>query len=111
MKNKKAVGLHWYIAGLAFVVSMGILAFGNIHTKIPLVGEISAATAYALENGNNIPIEVEGIMAQLNTEANISYETHKVFTLDSYCNDTFDGDGDGIAEENTKCPIKKEDWI
>lgn len=102
MMHKKALGLHWYIAALAFVVSMGVLAWGNINTKIPLVGQFSAATAHALENGNNIPIEVESIMNQLNTEASLSYEKHKVFTLDSYCDDTFDGDKDGITKENTK---------
>ena len=102
MMDKKALGLHWYIAALAFIISMGILAWGNINTKIPLVGQFSAATAHALENGNNIAIEVEGIMRQLNTEASISYEKHKVFALDSYCNDTFDGDKDGITQENTK---------
>ena len=102
MMNKKALGLHWYIAALAFIISMGILAWGNINTKIPLVGQFSAATAHALENGNNIPIQAEGIMDQLNTEASLSYEKHKVFALDSYCNDTFDGDKDGITKENTK---------
>lgn len=102
MMNKKALGLHWYIAALAFVVSIGILAWGNINTKIPLVGQFSAATAHALENGNNIPLEVESIMSQLNAEASISYENHKVFGLDSYCNDIFDGDKDGITQENTK---------
>ncbi len=101
MMNKKALGLHWYIAALAFVISMGVLAWGNTNTKIPLVGEYSASIANAMENGNNIPLEVEGIMNQLNHEASLSYESHKVFALDSYCNDIFDVNGNGITEENS----------
>ncbi|MEK6949656.1 MAG: hypothetical protein AABX34_05510, partial [Nanoarchaeota archaeon] len=98
MMDKKALGLHWYIAALAFIISMGILAWGNINTKMPLVGQFSASIANAMENGNNIPLEVESIMNQLNIEASLSYENHGVFKLVSFCNETkFDLDGDSFV--------------
>src|SRR3989338_9378928 len=100
--NKKSVGgFEWIFASIALIIALGIVTYGTFTASLPNIGERSLAVSKSLEGGLNIPKTVESIMAQLNSEANLGYENHKVFALDSYCNDTFDADGDGITQEST----------
>jgi len=84
MSNKKSF-MHWEILLVALFVSIGILYLPTRSVDIPKVGEFPTNMIKSLEKGGNIPIIIQNIMEQLNKEANLTYEEHIVFTLDSYC--------------------------
>jgi len=101
MFNKKAFGLKWYVAILAFLISFGILMYVTNITPIPKIGEFSIGLNKGLEAGNNIPTTIELIMEQLNKESNLTYESHHLFELVSFCNDENNVDGDGDIDEDS----------
>ena len=97
MSNKKSF-MHWEILLVALFVSIGILYLPTRSVDIPKVGEFSADMIKSLEKGSNIPIIIQNIMKYLNKEANITYENHPIFGLDSYCNNGTGLDDSGYKE-------------
>lgn len=85
MRNKKAIGLHWDIAILAFLISVGILMYYISSMHIPKIGEFSLKVIKSLENSNNIPITIKVIMKEIGKKTTDQFGSNRVFTLKSYC--------------------------
>lgn len=87
MRNKKAIGLHWDIAILAFLISVGILMYYISSMNIPKIGEFSLRAIQSLENSNNIPIAIDIIMKEIGKKTTDGFDTNPIFRLKSYCYD------------------------
>ncbi|MEK0338154.1 MAG: hypothetical protein QQN41_12040, partial [Nitrosopumilus sp.] len=92
MKNKKALGLHWLILILAFIISLGIVMFSNIidSDKIPKVGEFSVGISKIMEKNSITPEIIGRIIEKINEVSVDDLKEIEILLVnyDSYCEDS-----------------------